>query len=75
MATQCGVAIFTVTCSFCLPEPKQVRRQTDLPNWPLLPSGVSGPGKVPQPEDCIPTEERLQKVLDGQRKLPAKLRE
>ena len=75
LATQGGVAIFTITCSFCLPEPNQVTRQFNVPSFPLLPSGAHGPGKIPEPEDCLPTEDRLWKALDGNTALSEKFRE
>lgn len=75
LATQCGVAIFTITCSFCLPEPNQVTRQFNVPSFPLLPSGAHGPGKIPDPEDCLPTEDRLWKALDGKVALSEKFRD
>lgn len=57
LATQDGRPIFTLTCSFSLPEPRQTLiRQLSVPG---------GIGSVPLPEDCKPTEERLQDILDG----------
>ncbi|KAM0745821.1 Thioesterase/thiol ester dehydrase-isomerase [Meredithblackwellia eburnea MCA 4105] len=68
LATQQGVPIFTLSCSFCLPEPSQPIRAFPVPRFSLSPDG-----KVPEPETCLPTEDRLQKVLSGD--LHPKLRE
>ena len=68
LATQQGVPIFTLACSFCLPEPAQPIRAYPVPKFIHNASGI-----VPEPETCLPTEDRLRKVLDGE--LPPKLRD
>ncbi|SCV72532.1 BQ2448_4069 [Microbotryum intermedium] len=74
LATQRGVPIFVVTCSFALPEPNQPITEPVFPKWPLEPSrGAGRIGDVPPPEDCLSTEDRLQYVLDNV-KVPEKVR-
>ncbi|KAL8279279.1 hypothetical protein RQP46_008316 [Phenoliferia psychrophenolica] len=68
LATQLGVPIFTLACSFCLPEPAQPIRSHPVPRYIH-----TSDGKVPEPESLPSTEDRLRKVLDGE--LPPKLRE
>lgn len=68
-ATQNGTPIFSLTCSFALPERDQVKRQFSPPAWPLRPGGAAddspnGEFKVPPPEECTSTEDRLQIILD-----------
>ena len=84
LATQAGTPIFTLTCSFALPEPKQPVRELGLPRWPLKytrteeeEEGKEGWGeKIPEPEECESTENVLKKAL-GMAKgaLPSKLQD
>lgn len=75
LATQLGVPIFTLTCSFALSEPNQPTTTLPIPAWPLtVGGGVGSIQEIPKPEDCLPTEERLQLVLE-KKKIPDKLRE
>jgi len=68
VATQRGVPIFTLTCSFALPEPGQPTREFPIPT---LPSGKP----MPCPEECEPTELRLDRVLAERPDTPPKLRQ
>lgn len=68
LATQLGLPIFTLTCSFCVPEPAQPIRAYPVPRFTHNKSG-----EVPEPEACLPTEDRMRKVLDGE--LHPKLRD
>ncbi|GAA5961032.1 hypothetical protein JCM21900_002280 [Sporobolomyces salmonicolor] len=82
LATQAGTPIFTLTCSFCVPEPKQPVRALPLPKWPLKWTRTEEEErerkergeKIPEPEECEPTEEVLRKALDQAKSLPEKLR-
>lgn len=74
LATQNGLPIFTITCSFCLPEPKQPKKVLPMPAWPLEIGKTGTMEQIPKPEECLPTEERLQLVLDS-KKWPEKVRE
>ncbi|CEQ39093.1 SPOSA6832_00564 [Sporobolomyces salmonicolor] len=82
LATQAGTPIFTLTCSFCVPEPKQPVRALPLPRWPLKWTRTEEEErerkergeKIPEPEECEPTEEVLRKALDQAKSLPEKLR-
>ncbi|GAA5862522.1 hypothetical protein JCM8547_002092 [Rhodosporidiobolus lusitaniae] len=77
LATQQGTPIFTLTCSFCLPEPQQPIRAAPLPKWPL--DGTNNDGKatskIPQPEECEATEDVLVKALGRAKDLPAKVQD
>ncbi|SCZ92492.1 BZ3500_MvSof-1268-A1-R1_Chr5-2g07910 [Microbotryum saponariae] len=74
LATQLGVPIFVVTCSFAVPEPNQPITEPVFPKWPLEPSrGAGRIQDIPPPEECLSTEDRLQYVLDNV-KVPEKLR-
>ncbi|BGP45360.1 acyl-CoA thioesterase [Rhodotorula kratochvilovae] len=80
LATQQGVPIFTLTCSFCLPEPKQPVRALPLPRWPLRfngsKEGQSELGeKIPEPEECDATEEVMLRALAAAKNLPKKLQD
>ncbi|GAA6020362.1 hypothetical protein JCM8202_000039 [Rhodotorula sphaerocarpa] len=89
LATQQGVPIFTLTASFCLPEPEQPVRQMPLPRWPLdgrahgesvlseQPAAAKerSRGKIPEPEECDATEEVLMRALAAAKNLPKKLQE
>lgn len=75
-AKQNGIPIFLLACSFALPEPKQPSHEFPLPGFPLsLNVRTGGQGKIPEPEECPPTEERLQAILDRVKQLPRKLRD
>ncbi|GAA5916416.1 hypothetical protein JCM6882_001554 [Rhodosporidiobolus microsporus] len=83
LASQQGVPIFSLTCSFCLPEPQQPVRAIPLPHWPLRwsrteedPEAVKGrPEKIPEPEECESTEDVLTKALAVAKTLPKKLQD
>ncbi|BGP13319.1 acyl-CoA thioesterase [Rhodosporidiobolus nylandii] len=83
LASQQGTPIFTLTCSFCLPEPRQPVRALPVPRWPLQWSRAGedatkqdGQGeKIPEPEECEPTEDVLIKALAKAKNLPQKLQE
>lgn len=49
-----------------------------MPAWPLRTGGgaVGGiVGKIPEPEECMATEDRMQSVLDSSKNLPPKVRD
>ena len=83
LATQQGVPIFTLTCSFCLPEPKQPVRALPLPHWPLRWHRTEEDkaqrkdlgDSIPEPEDCDATEEVMLKALAAGKNLPKKLQD
>ncbi|GAA5846009.1 hypothetical protein JCM3766R1_001335 [Sporobolomyces carnicolor] len=84
LATQAGTPIFTLTCSFSLPEPKQPVRELGLPRWPLRYTRTeedeqdkreSLGEKIPEPEECESTENVLKKALGNAGTLPAKLKD
>ncbi|GAA6038500.1 hypothetical protein JCM8097_004597 [Rhodosporidiobolus ruineniae] len=83
LASQSGSPIFTITCSFCLPEPKQPVRALPLPRWPLryarTEEGEQGQRemgeKIPEPDECEPTEDVLLKALTLAKNLPKKVQE
>lgn len=75
LATQQGTPIFTLTCSFCLPEPSQPVRSLPLPRWPLVLKEGMTEGKIPEPEECEATEDVLTKALSMAKNLPKKLQE
>ncbi|GAA6000700.1 hypothetical protein JCM10207_004614 [Rhodosporidiobolus poonsookiae] len=82
LATQQGTPIFSLTCSFCLPEPAQPVRALPLPQWPLKWSrteeeakGSAWGERIPEPEECEPTEEVLMRALGAAGDLPKKLQE
>lgn len=54
LASQLGVPIFTLTCSFCLPEPKQPTYAYAVPSWPLSHGGAPSEGK-PVPTVRLPS--------------------
>lgn len=69
IATQRGTPIFTLTCSFALPEVKQPSREFPMP---LSPSTGKA---LPPPEECEPTETRLERVLAERNDIPVKLKQ
>jgi len=72
LATQRGQPIFSLNCSFQTPEPAQPTFRVPIPGV----NGIAVEGKrLPQPEECLPTEDRLQKVLHDKPNLPRKLKE
>ncbi|GAA6062700.1 hypothetical protein JCM10212_004758 [Sporobolomyces blumeae] len=83
LATQAGSPIFSLTCSFSLPEPKQPIRAIPLPRWPLKFTRTEEDEderadlgeKIPEPEECESTEDVLQKALGMAGTLPNKLRD
>lgn len=81
LATQAGTPIFTLTCSFSLPEPKQPVRELGLPRWPLKYVRTEEEDKerlgekIPEPEECESTEEVLKKALGMAGTLPTKLKD
>ncbi|GJN87920.1 hypothetical protein Rhopal_000875-T1 [Rhodotorula paludigena] len=84
LASQQGVPIFTLTCSFCLPEPKQPVRALPLPSWPMRYSRTEEEDqqrrqkwgdRIPEPDVCDATEEVLMKSLADAKNLPKKLQE
>lgn len=60
-----------------MPEPLQPGSAFPMPTWPLKAGGSANiDGKtLPKPEDCLPTEDRMQQVLDGGIELPRKMKE
>ncbi|KAI5475871.1 enoyl-CoA hydratase [Pseudohyphozyma bogoriensis] len=69
VATQDGKPIFTLTASFCLPEPKQPSVARPVPLFER--NGKKF--KIPDPEECLLAEDQLALVL--QRDLPVKVKE
>lgn len=74
LATQNGVPIFSLTCSFCVPEPQQPRTVLPLPAWPLKLGALGRIEDIPSPEECPPTEDRLAVLMD-QKELPGKVKD
>ncbi|KAJ8296378.1 Acyl-coenzyme A thioesterase 8 [Rhodotorula toruloides] len=73
LASQQGVPIFSLTCSFCLAEPDQPVRALPLPHWPLkwhrTEEGQKDPkdvgDRIPEPEDVErQAEERRQSSIE-----------
>ncbi|BGP29533.1 acyl-CoA thioesterase [Rhodotorula toruloides] len=81
LASQQGVPIFSLTCSFCLAEPDQPVRALPLPQWPLkwhrTEEGQKDPkdvgDRIPEPEECDATEEVMMRALAAAKNLPKKL--
>ncbi|GAA5973709.1 hypothetical protein JCM11641_005092 [Rhodosporidiobolus odoratus] len=84
VASQQGLPIFSLTCSFCLPEPQQPVRSVSIPSWPLSWSRATedarekeknGRGKIPEPEQCQPIETVLDQALAKKTDMPKKLQD
>ncbi|KAK4052180.1 acyl-CoA thioesterase [Microbotryomycetes sp. JL201] len=74
VAKQRGQAIFTVTCSFNLPEDNQPTKVAPMPGWPLKFGGMGTMDDIPQPDELPPTEDRLMALMEA-RDWPDKVKE